>query len=117
MKQWDIEEGIIWDSSAARASFDDCKGPAKIRLVVGPTRYYDEFHLPSGSGSDWGPGGDIIPIESELPDFEDEHLGYLIEPLPLDFPLSSKPYFYPPGRRPIALLVEDEDDGVKLVYR
>jgi hypothetical protein len=58
-----------------------------------------KFHLPSGSGSDWGPGGDIVPIESELPDFEDEHLGYPIEPLPLDFPLSSTPCFYPPGHR------------------
>lgn len=69
---------------------------------MGPTRYNDELHLHSGKGSNWGAGVEITVLESDdctLAEYEEgdsEYMQYRMDPLPLDFPLSSDPDFYPP---------------------
>jgi hypothetical protein len=62
LKKRDAEEGIVWDAASARATVMELDMAPKVRIIVGPTRYCHELHLPSGKGTNWGPDLDLCGI-------------------------------------------------------
>src|SRR5437773_579751 len=58
----DKRQRILWDTPSARVPLPTPGNPAKVKIIVGPTRFDKERHLPSGKGTNWGPRFQFIRL-------------------------------------------------------
>src|SRR5271167_3943893 len=103
LKEDDIASKIVWDTPTLRAPWISPGTPPKIKLIFGPARCrYREAHLQLGKGTNWGFQHFDLSEEEKFEIWRgsdsygaiDPENNY-VKPLPLDFPNSSDPDFYP----------------------